>query len=120
MTKYKISMTLSAEEFMAVFPRIGGNVQLEIKKIEDSPAPPRAPRASSNGSGKVSVNDAILQALDNGPASVGALKEALLSAGKSAASLSTGIAALTKSGKIERSRRRRIRKSCVMPQRSRS
>ena len=103
MTKYKISMTLSAEEFMAVFPRIGGNVQLEIKKIEDSAAPPRAPRASSNGSGKVSVNDAILQALDNGPASVGALKEALLSAGKSAASLSTGIAALTKSGKIERS-----------------
>ena len=105
MTKYKISMTLSAEEFMAVFPRIGGNVQLEIKKIEDSDAPkaPRAPRASSNGSGKVSVNDAILQALDNGPASVGALKEALLSAGKSAASLSTGIAALTKSGKIERS-----------------
>ena len=102
MTKYKISMTLSAEEFMAVFPRIGGNVQLEIKKIEDS-APPRAPRASSNGSGKVSVNDAILQALDNGPASVGALKEALLWAGKSAASLSTGIAALTKSGKIERS-----------------
>ena len=100
MTKYKISMTLSAEEFMAVFPRIGGNVQLEIKKIEDSPAPPRA---SSNGSGKVSVNEAILQALDNGPASIGALKEALLSAGKSAASLSTGIAALTKSGKIERS-----------------
>ena len=29
--------------------------------------------------------------------------EALLSAGKSAASLSTGIAALTKAGKIERS-----------------
>ena len=42
MTKYKISMILSAEEFMAVFPRIGGNVQLEIKKIEDSAAPSRA------------------------------------------------------------------------------
>ena len=86
MTKYKISMTLSAEEFMAVMdPRGLANAmceRLEIKKIEDSDAPkaPRAPRASSNGSGKVSVNDAILQALDNGPASVGALKEALLSA----------------------------------------
>ena len=45
---------------------------------------------------KISVNTAILQRLDNGPASVSDLKEALLSAAyKSAASLSTYIAALT-------------------------
>jgi hypothetical protein len=95
-------MTLSAEEFMTIFPRIGADVQLEIKKIDTAPVSkePRAPRQSSTG--KLSVNEAILQTLSDGPASVGALKEALLSAGKSAASLSTGIAALTKSGKIER------------------
>ena len=101
-TKYKISMTLSAEEFMTIFPRIGADVQLEIKKIDTAPVSkePRAPRQSSTG--KLSVNSAILQTLDNGPATVATLKDALLDAGKSAASLSTGIAALTKSGKIER------------------
>ena len=95
-------MTLSAEEFMTIFPRIGADVQLEIKKIDTAPVSkePRAPRQSSTG--KLSVNEAILQTLSDGPASVGKLKEALLDAGKSAASLSTGIAALTKSGKIER------------------
>ena len=103
MTKYKISMTLSAEEFMAIFPRIGGNVQLEIKKMEGPDAPskePRAPRSSSEG--KLSVNAAIKQRLERGRATISELKDSLIGAGKSAASLSTGIAALTKSGEIER------------------
>ena len=106
MTKYKISMTLSAEEFMAIFPRIGGNVQLDIKKMEGPDAPskePRAPRAPRSGGGKLSVNAAIKQRLEKGDATVSELKDALTEAGKSAASLSTGIAALTKSGEIKRS-----------------
>ena len=102
MTKYKISMTLSAEEFMAIFPRIGGDVQLEIKKLDspDAPKEPRARRSSSDG--KLSVNAAIKQRLERGRATISELKDSLIGAGKSAASLSTGIAALTKSGEIER------------------
>ena len=103
MTKYKISMTLSAEEFMAIFPRIGGNVQLDIKKMEGPEAPSKAPRAPRSGGGKLSVNAAIKQRLEKGDATVSELKDALTDAGKSAASLSTGIAALTKSGEIKRS-----------------
>ena len=82
--KYKISMTLSAEEFMTIFPRIGADVQLEIKKIDTAPVSkePRAPRQLSTG--KLSVNEAILQTLSDGPASVSKLKEALIDAGKSA------------------------------------
>ena len=99
------------EELVDMFDKLatvnGVTYEVSVKRSEPVVrAPRKAPeseRAQSSGGGKLSVNEAILQALDQGPASVGALKEALLSAGKSAASLSTGIAALTKSGKIERS-----------------
>ena len=37
-SKFKISMILTAEEFMTIFPRIGAGVQLEIKKIDPAPA----------------------------------------------------------------------------------
>ena len=46
-TKYKISMTLSAEEFMTIFPRIGADVQLEIKKIDTAPVS-KEPRAAAS------------------------------------------------------------------------
>jgi DNA-binding transcriptional ArsR family regulator len=55
----------------------------------------RGPRGSK-------VNDAILDALQNSTLTVRQLKEALERAGMSPGSLSTGIAALTKSGQIER------------------
>jgi hypothetical protein len=48
------------------------------------------------------VNNAILDLLSHGHQPVRALKEALESRNLSAGSLSTGIAALTKSGQIER------------------
>ena len=48
------------------------------------------------------VNSAIFNRLIQGEATVAELKSALESAGMSAASLSTGIAALTKEGMIER------------------
>ena len=48
------------------------------------------------------VNTTILEAMNGGQASVADLKSALEKAGMSPASLSTGIAALTKSGEIER------------------
>lgn len=48
------------------------------------------------------VNQAILAEMVGGPASIPALKHALERAGMAPGSLSTGIAALTKSGQIER------------------
>jgi hypothetical protein len=48
------------------------------------------------------VNATVLRALDSGPQSVKALKEALEANGMSPGSLSTGIAALTKARQIER------------------
>ena len=48
------------------------------------------------------VNNAIFNRLIKDEASISELKEALTAAGMSAASLSTGIAALTKEGLIER------------------
>ena len=70
-----------------------------------SGTPKAAPRQASNGqrSPKRSrVNETIREALQNGSGKVSDLKEKLISAGMSAASLSTGIAALTKAGEIER------------------
>jgi predicted Rossmann fold nucleotide-binding protein DprA/Smf involved in DNA uptake len=55
----------------------------------------RGPRGSK-------VNNTILDALQNSTLTVRQLKEALEHAGMSPGSLSTGIAALTKSGQIER------------------
>lgn len=62
---------------------------------EPKPAKVRTPRGSK-------VNDTVLKALGDGPRTVKGLKEALETAGMSAGSLSTGIAALTKAGQIER------------------
>ena len=94
-------------ELLDALPSIDVEVSVVGQEpIVRAPRKPAEERASGNGASngsKVSVNEAILQRLDNGSASVGELKEALLHAGKSAASLSTGIAALTKAGKIERS-----------------
>ena len=105
--KYQVTMTLSREElvkFMDSGRLTNATVRAVIEQSDEQPPVlKRAPRAPSAPGDKISVNAAILRRLDNGPASIGDLKEALVSAGKSAASLSTGIAALTKSGKIERS-----------------
>jgi hypothetical protein len=57
----------------------------------------RAPRTRRS-----KVNAAILGAMNHGPATKKTLKSALENAGMSASSLSTGIAALIKSGQIER------------------
>jgi hypothetical protein len=56
----------------------------------------RAPRGSK-------VNDALINALADGPRDTKALKEALVKANLAAGSLSTGVAQLMKSGQIERS-----------------
>ena len=96
----------SREELVDMFDKLatvsGVTYEVSVKRPEPVVRVPRAAPVAPRTNGKVSVNEAILQALGNGPASIGELKEALQNAGKSAASLSTGIAALTKAGKIER------------------
>lgn len=65
-----------------------------------------APKAKANqnlrGPKRSKVNDAIRNRLGSGQATITELKGALETAGMSPASLSTGIAALTKAGEIER------------------
>ena len=71
-------------------------------------APPKlVPGPKTNGSrgrksGGSTVNSAVLSAMASGPASTAALKDALTAAGKKASSLPTALAALQKSGEIER------------------
>jgi Transcriptional regulator, AbiEi antitoxin len=70
-------------------------------------APVNAPKSrfvakSGRGPKRSKVNDAIRARLGNGQATLTELKGALETAGMSPASLSTGIAALTKAGEIER------------------
>jgi len=66
--------------------------------VRAAPKPTRAKRNPKRSK----VNDTIRESLRRGPTTVGALKDDLAAAGMSPASLSTGIAALTKSGEIER------------------
>ena len=66
--------------------------------VKAAPKPARAKRNPKRSK----VNDTIRESLRRGPTTVGALKDDLAAAGMSPASLSTGIAALTKSGEIER------------------
>ena len=74
-------------------------------KAVTAPAPKAAPKLTGmirRGPKRSKVNEAIRNAVSGGKASIAALKIALEEAGMSPASLSTGIAALTKSGEIER------------------
>ena len=91
----------------------GKTTDVEIKvnngapKVQAAPAPKARKEHPMTSSGdrapkRSKVNDTIRDVLLKGNAKVADLKEGLVSAGMSAASLSTGIAALTKAGVIER------------------
>jgi hypothetical protein len=60
------------------------------KRVETKPRKKRVSR----------VNDTILATLQNGPAEIAPMKEALVAAGLAASSLTTGLQALLKSGEI--------------------
>lgn len=79
--------------------------ETSVKPRAPFSAPSRSPTARRERRTKrrSKVNDAIIGAMDGGRrASLKDLKTALETAGMSASSLSTGIAALTKAGQIER------------------
>ncbi len=116
MNIYRVSFNMEADNvanfLLKVAPHLGKVTLTWINDIPDrqqpaAPAPeqpqeapeappqpekaPRAPRAKRPSK----VNAVILKALADGPRRVPELKEALVAAGFSAASLSTGIASLT-------------------------
>lgn len=88
----------------------GYAANVEIKVGNGAPKATSAPAAKAAKTAKTSqrspkrskVNETIREALQNGAGKVSELKERLIASGMSAASLSTGIAALTKAGEIER------------------
>jgi hypothetical protein len=108
---YVVTLKVANRETLAdIIDAIGNKAQsIEIELVEAAPkvvvAPSNAaPKTvkSRRGPKRSKVNDAIRTALAAGTASISDLKEGLVRAGMSPASLSTGIAALTKAGEIER------------------
>ena len=40
MAKYKVTMTVTAEEFVALFPSLGKDVALRVEKVDPAPSKP--------------------------------------------------------------------------------
>jgi predicted Rossmann fold nucleotide-binding protein DprA/Smf involved in DNA uptake len=111
MSQYTVTLQLNDQKqflhFMDTVGPVAGQLLVTVAPEESAAVPPewreperrepnrRGPRGSK-------VNNTILEALQNSTLTVRQLKEALEHAGMSPGSLSTGIAALTKSGQIER------------------
>jgi hypothetical protein len=97
-----IKMT-SAEQLAGFINDIGSLVDSVTITTTPVERPASAPKPVHTRPARGSkVNDTILSTLGQGQASVRELKEALEARNLSAGSLSTGIAALTKAGHIER------------------
>ena len=102
MSMYKVTISVTADQFMDILPHVSG-LKIDVKKIDlfsdalaaKLPGPPktRTPRGSK-------VNRTILAALANGPQTTKQLKDALEAADLAPGSLSTGLAALQKSGEV--------------------
>lgn len=104
MKKYKVTLTVTADEFMLVFQNLRGTtIAFDVKEIEQSVAgkPEGEPVQRRKRNSK--VVETILETLKNGEARISDLKSGLGRAGLSENSLSTGLAVLQKNGKIKRS-----------------
>jgi hypothetical protein len=102
MSKYTVTLQLAdREQFMNFIDNVGPVAgQLVVTVAADEHPTEVAPKVRPTRVSK--VNETILAALHNSTLTVKQLKEALEHEGLSAGSLSTGIAALTKDGQIER------------------
>lgn len=100
MATYKVTITVSADEFMELLPHIGER-KIDVKKIDlFQQSLPKAPAARVLRGSK--VNDTVRAALANGPRTVKQLKAALEDAGLAAGSLSTALAALQRTSEVSR------------------
>jgi hypothetical protein len=111
MNTYEVTIRIpNKEAFIDFIERVGpaaGEMTVTVTKvIKDLPISEKSPYhkavAKPQKVRTSRVNDAILAALHNSTLTIKQLKEALEHANLSAGSLSTGIAALTKSKQIER------------------
>ena len=108
MQKYKVTLILTADEFMDLLPRLGSHSP-KIEKVVDKtggeeldPSAMRGNRGAPRGPRKSKVIDTILNVLLNGAAPANQLRRALAERGMSESSLSTGLSILQKSGQIKR------------------
>jgi predicted Rossmann fold nucleotide-binding protein DprA/Smf involved in DNA uptake len=117
--KYIVTHTLNADELEPHIAKIGGlkNVTIEIvhdrqellreqanlqaAKMKAQASKPKLVRGPRKRGGS-KVNDTVLAAMANGATSTAILKQALTDAGNAPGSLSTALAQLQKSGKVER------------------
>ena len=107
---FSITIKMTSAEQLAAFINVVGplveSVTITTTQIDRAEAihkmhPPA--KKSAPVKARVSkVNDTIMGAVQNGPVTVKQLKEALEAKHLSASSLSTGIASLTKDGKLTR------------------
>jgi predicted Rossmann fold nucleotide-binding protein DprA/Smf involved in DNA uptake len=111
MSQYTVTLQLNDQKqflhFMDTVGPVAGQLLVTVTAEEAAPEeewrkqePAKVSKARGPRGSK--VNNTILDALQNSTLTVRQLKEALERAGMSPGSLSTGIAALTKSGQIER------------------
>jgi hypothetical protein len=106
MNTYSVTLNLTKDQFLNLIDAAAPLLAQATIKVIKEPADaihamhPKAKRASKLRGSK--VNDTILTTIASGSATVKQLKEALEKAGMSAGSLSTGLAALSRSGQIER------------------
>ena len=105
MQKYKVTLIVTADEYMDLAPRLGSHspkIEKIVERTDDAkldPSAMSAPRAKR----KSKVVETILLVLQNDPASSADLRAALAERGMSESSLSTGLSILQKNGTIKRS-----------------
>ena len=104
--KYKITLTLTADDYMGLIPHLG-SVSPKIEKVVDKPE--ELDPSAMRGRGQVirtkrksKVIDTILDALQGGSAPAAELRAALAARGMAESSLSTGLSILQKNGSIKR------------------
>lgn len=106
MQRYKVTLILTADEFMGLVPHLGPINGPKIEKIADK-AEVQIDQSAMRGQvvrtkRKSKVVETILNVLQDGPAEAGDLRQALVKRGMSESSLSTGLSILQKSGQIRR------------------
>lgn len=106
MQRYKVTLTLTADEYMDLAPRLGSHSP-KIEKVVDKTELEQIDRSALRGNvvrtkRRSKVVDTILSVLQDGVAPANQLRRALAERGMSESSLSTGLSILQKSGQIKR------------------
>ena len=106
MQKYKVTLILTADDYMDLAPRLGSHspkIEKIVERTDDAkPTLDRSAMRAPRGKRKSKVVETILSVLQDGAAPANQLRRALAERGMSESSLSTGLSILQKSGQIKR------------------